>query len=295
MNNFSFRGTGVAVVTPFTNDGTIDFEALRNIINFQIENKVEYLVALGTTGEAVTLLSEEKKILINFFIETINKRVPLVVGFGGNSTYSVLETIQKADFQDITAILSVAPYYNKPSQEGIFQHYKLIAENSPVPVIAYNVPGRTVVNMSAKTTLKLANEVPNIVAIKEASGNISQIMEIITNKPADFQVISGDDAITFPLICCGVSGVISVIANAFPFEFSEMVRKALNLEIAEAKVLHYKLLPFMEAIFKEGSPGGIKALMTEMQLLQNFCRLPMTATSEKNYSEIAALLKTWAK
>ncbi len=291
MAMLNLKGTGVAVVTPFKKDGSIDFPALKKIINFQIDNKVEYLVALGTNGEPATLSQDEKNEIIDFFIETVDERIPLVIGFSSNCTCRVTDSIKQTYFKHISAVMSVAPYYNQPSQEGIYQHYKMIAETSPVPVILYNVPARAVVNITAKTALRLAHEVPNIVAIKETSGDFTEIMEIIANKPANFHVLSGFDAFTLPLIYSGASGAISGIANAFPFEVSEMVRRALANDTAEAQKLHYKLFPFFQAVIQEGSPSGLKSLMSQMGLLENNFRLPMTPVSEANHKAIAELLK----
>lgn len=288
-----FRGTGVAIVTPFHKDETIDFTSLKKLIDFQIENKVDYIVALGTTGESATLNKDEKKALIEFVIETVDKRTPIVVGIGGNNTREVLKTIDSTEFENIDAILSVCPYYNKPTQEGIYQHYKAVATNSPAPVIMYNVPGRTGVNMSAETTLRLAKDFKNLFAVKEASGNLSQIMHIIKNKPENFMVISGDDGITLPMIAVGADGVISVTANAFPFDFSEMVRLALKSNISKAKEIHYKLLDIYDALFMEGSPGGIKAALDVMGLCKNHFKLPVVPVSKKTYDHIKQLIKQY--
>lgn len=292
MNN-KFRGTGVAIITPFHNDETIDFTSLKKLIDFQIENKVEYIVALGTTGESATLSKDEKKAVIEFIIETVNKRTPVVVGIGGNNTREVLKTIDSTDFTNIDAILSVCPYYNKPTQEGIYQHYKLVSTNSPVPVIMYNVPGRTGINMTADTTLRLANDFKNIMAVKEASGNLEQIMRIIKYKPNNFMVISGDDALTMPMIATGANGVISVTANAFPYEFSEMVRLTLEGKLEKAKELHYKLLDIYDALFMEGSPGGIKAVLEIMGYCKNYFKLPVVPVSQKTYEHIKLLIKEY--
>jgi 4-hydroxy-tetrahydrodipicolinate synthase len=274
MSQKSFTGTGVAIVTPFRNDSGVD-----------------YVVALGTTGESVTLSKDEKKAVINFVTDTIDKRIPVVVGVGGNNTQEILNTINTTDFDNIDAILSVSPYYNKPSQAGIYLHFKAIASASPVPVILYNVPGRTGSNITAETALKMANELKNIVAIKEASGNFAQIMEIIKQKPKHFQVISGDDGITLPMIALGASGVISVVANAFPREFSAMVAHALKGEFAKATVLHYKLLDIINALFEEGSPSGVKAVLEILKISRNNVRLPLAPVSEKHYAKLDGLVK----
>jgi len=280
MQNFKFSGTGVAVITPFNVDKSINLEALEKQINFLIENKVEYLVALGTTSEASTMSDDEKKELVPFFVKVINKRVPLVIGLAGNNTQQIVSKIKARDLNGIDAILSVSPYYNKPQQEGIYQHYKAIAEASPIPVILYNVPGRTASNVSAQTILRLANDCKNIIGVKEASGNFIQIMEVIKHKPAGFEVISGDDALTLPSIALGAKGVISVIANALPLEFSNLVRHALNNELTKANELQYKLLNMYNFIFEEGNPAGIKAAMAQQGLLEENLRLPLTPVSE---------------
>jgi len=286
-----FSGTGVAIVTPFLSDGSIDFNSLTNLVEFHINNGINYLVVMGTTGESATLNKNEKKTVIDHIIKVNNKRVPLVIGIGGNNTNEVVEGIKNFHaFDEIAGILSVAPYYNKPSQEGLYLHYKLIAEASPVPVILYNVPGRSSINISAETTLRLANDFKNIVAVKEASGDMEQIMEIINNKPTDFAVISGDDALTFPMICLGAEGVISVVANAFPKEFSDMVNAALDSEIAKAKTLHFKLFEINQNLFTEGNPAGIKAVLHINKLIENNFRLPMIKVSDKHYSKLENLV-----
>jgi len=285
-----FSGTGVAIITPFHTDGSIDFNSLTNLVDFQVNNGINYLVVMGTTGEAATLNKDEKKAVIDHIIKINNKRVPLVIGIGGNNTNEVVDGIKSFHaYNEIAGILSVAPYYNKPSQEGLYQHYKMIAEASPVPVILYNVPGRSSVNISAETTLRLAKDFENIVAVKEASGNMEQIMEIIKNKPCDFAVISGDDALTFPMICLGAEGVISVVANAFPKEFSNMVNAALVSEISEAKTLHFKLFEIIQNLFTEGNPAGIKAILHINKLIENNFRLPMTGVSTNHYSKLKEL------
>ena len=247
--NTKFKGTGVAIVTPFRNDDSIDFKALAKLVDYQIENKANYIVVLGTTGESVTLSNDEKHAVIDTVIESANKRVPIILGIGGNHTQEIIHKVKSFDFANIDGVLSVAPYYNKPSQTGIFEHYKAIASSCPVPLIIYNVPSRTGINIGAETTLKLAAEFKNIVATKEASGNMGQIMEILKNKPKEFQVISGDDALTFPMLALGCSGVISVVANVFPKEFSEMVALALDKKYDKARSIHYQLLDFINTLF----------------------------------------------
>jgi 4-hydroxy-tetrahydrodipicolinate synthase len=291
MSQQLFSGTGVAIITPFREDGSVDFKSLEKLLEHIAGNGVDYVVVLGTTGEYVTLSKDEKKAVVNFVIDVINKRMPVVVGMGGNNTQDVISSIKSWDFDGIDGILSVAPYYNKPSQRGLFLHFKSVADVSPVPVIIYNVPSRTGCDISAETTVKLAREVKNIVAIKEASGNMSQIMHIIKNKPRNFQVLSGDDMLTLPMIALGGSGVISVIANAFPKEFSDMVRFALDGEIARACELHYKVLDMIWAIFAEGSPSGIKAALAIMGISKNHLRLPLVPVSEEHFKKMAMLIK----
>jgi len=287
----NLTGTGVAVVTPFRNDSSIDFKSLEKIIEHIISGGVDYIVALGTTGEPVTLSKDEKKAVLNFIIDTVDKRVPVVVGIGGNNTQEVLNTISDNDFDNIDAILSVSPYSNKPSQQGIYLHFKAIATASPVPVIIYNVPGRTGSNIAPETAIKLADDLDNIIAIKEASGNLLQIMQIIKNKPANFKVISGDDALTLPIIAMGGEGVISVVANAFPKQFSNMVRFALKGEYEKARDLHFKLLDIINALFEEGSPSGVKAVLEIMKIAKNNVRLPLAPVSEKLYTKLEQLVK----
>lgn len=289
--NHKFVGTGVAIVTPFKDNLEIDFEALEKQIEHLISNNVNYLVVLGTTGESVTQADEEKLDLVNFIKRQVNDRVPIVLGIGGNNTASILNKIHHTDFNQIDAILSVAPYYNKPSQEGLYQHFKAISEVSPVPVILYNVPGRTGSNIQAKTTLRLAHDFKNIVAIKEASGNFSQAMEIVKNKPSDFIVVSGEDALTLPLMSIGVSGVISVVGNAFPKEFSTMIQLALNNNFTEAMEVHYKLLELIDHLFIEGNPAGVKAALANMGIIKNNLRLPLVAVSDETNHKIADLIK----
>ena len=290
MANKKIRGTGVAIVTPFNEDKTIDFPALRNLVEYLIKGGIDFLVVLGTTGESATLTSDERNQVLDFVIEVNDGRLPIVAGFGGNNTQAVINSIKaRGDFSRIDAILSVAPYYNKPNQRGLYEHFIAIAEVSPVPVILYNVPGRTKSNINAETTLRLA-EHPNIMAIKEASGDFGQIMEIVRNKPADFTVLSGDDAITLPLISVGVEGVISVVAMAYPEEMSQMVRLALEGKYDEARQLHYKILPMTNAIFEDGNPAGIKAALSIKGMIKNELRLPLVPVNQKTYDKIKSLL-----
>lgn len=286
-----FRGTGIAIVTPFNEDGSIDWPALDKLIHFWIENKVEYLVVLGTTGESATIHGEEKQQVFSFVKEITAGRLPLVAGIGGNDTREVVEGFKNFNLQGYAAILSVSPYYNKPNQEGIFQHYKLLNENTPLPIILYNVPARTGQNVTADTQLRIARECKNIFATKEASGNFDQINQIIKYKPVDFMVISGDDSITLPMIACGAEGVISVVANAYPKDFAEMVRLCINGQFAEADDLQYNYIDIIASMFTEGSPSGVKAYLSEMGLCKNTFRLPVWPVSETHLEKIRTLMK----
>ena len=287
----NIKGTGVAIVTPFLNSGEIDFNSLKKLLNYIIENGVDFIVGLGTTSEAVTLTSDEKKDVMNYIIEVVNNRVPVVMGIGGNNTSAVVNEIQDTDFKGISAILSVAPYYNKPNQRGLYEHFKAIAEASIVPIILYNVPGRTSSNISAKTTLKLAHEFNNIIAVKEASGDLNQIMEIMMNKPEGFSVLSGDDVLTFPMIVLGAEGVISVVANAFPKEFSQMVANARNNLVDEASKIHYSLVEIINLLFADGNPAGIKAALEIIGIMGNKLRLPMVPVSHDLYLELVKAIE----
>jgi 4-hydroxy-tetrahydrodipicolinate synthase len=260
-----------------------------------LSNGVDYIVVLGTTGESATLSKDEKTAVLNFVADTVNKKVPLVVGIGGNNTQEVINTIRATNFEGIDAILSVSPYYNKPQQRGIYSHYKAIATASPVPVILYNVPGRTSSNLTAETTLKLAHDLKNIIGIKEASGNLLQCMEIIQKKPAGFLLISGDDALTLPLLAVGADGVISVVANAFPREFSEMVSLGLKGKIGKAMPMHYALLEFINALFLDGNPSGIKAALETMNICKSNVRLPLVKVNKTTQSLIENLVETFLK
>jgi 4-hydroxy-tetrahydrodipicolinate synthase len=282
-----FRGTGVAIVTPFTKSGSIDFLAFEKILNHTISNGVEYIVLLGTTGESVTVSKLERQTLIEFAVERIDQRVPLVLGIGGNNTSELVLTIHGTPFKNVDAILSVCPYYNKPTQEGIYQHFKNIAEACPVPVILYTVPGRTSSNIAASTTLRLARDFSNIIGIKEASANFDQIFQVLKNRPEGFLVISGDDALTLPLLAAGADGVISVVANAFPKKFSDMVRLGLAGDFSSARKLHYELIDFINALFSDGSPGGIKAALSLMGLCEDNLRLPLVPVNR----EVQKLIK----
>lgn len=274
------RGTGVALVTPFKADKTIDFEALENLIDFVISNGVEYVVTLGTTGETPTLSKKEKISLVEFTYDKVKDRVPVVVGIGGNSTQELIEDLKSFPLEKAVAVLSASPYYNKPSQEGIYQHYKALAEVSPKPILLYNVPGRTGRNMTAQTTIRLAHDFKNIIGIKEASGDMLQCMEILRDKPNDFLVVSGDDALAMSQIACGMEGVISVAANAFPHQFSDMVRASLNSDFVTARKLNNKLLKSYDIMFAENNPAGVKGFLAEMNYIQNEVRLPVVPLSD---------------
>lgn len=276
----SLVGTGVALITPFKKDFSVDYEALKRIVNYQIDNGIDYLVVLGTTAESATLNKEEKELVIKTIVEANNGRLPLVLGVGGNNTHNVVEELKTRDFSDFVAILSVSPYYNKPTQEGIYQHFKAIAEASPIPVILYNVPGRTGSNMLPSTVLRLANNFKNVVAIKEAAGDIVQAMKLIEGKPEGFLVISGDDMVTLPMVLAGGSGVISVIGEGFPKQFSDMVRLGLQRKVDEAYQLHYLLADGIDMIFEQGNPGGIKEVFKALGLSENTVRLPLVNVNE---------------
>ncbi|WP_394344424.1 4-hydroxy-tetrahydrodipicolinate synthase [Solitalea koreensis] len=288
----NLKGTGVALVTPFNADNSIDFNGLKKVVEHVIDGGVEYLVPLGTTGETATLNKEEKKKVFDFILETNAGRTPVVAGIGGNNTYETIETLKNFNPDGFSAILSVSPYYNKPNQEGIYQHYTALADNSPLPVILYNVPGRTGSNLTAETTLRLA-EHKNIIGIKEASGNFDQFMQIIKHKPNDFLFISGDDGITLPMIAAGANGVISVIGNAFPKDFSAMVRLCLKGDFATARPLHYKLIDIVNMLFTEGSPGGVKAFLKELGICGDTVRLPLANVSNNLYQQIAETVKAY--
>jgi 4-hydroxy-tetrahydrodipicolinate synthase len=283
------KGTGIALVTPFTKDGKIDFASLEKVINHTIKGKVEYLVSLGTTGETATISKEEQKEVLNFTIDVVKKRVPVVAGFGGNNTADLIESIKGADLKNVTAILSASPYYNKPTQEGIYQHYKAVAEATKKPIILYNVPGRTASNITAETTLRLAKDFKNIVAIKEASGDFMQCMHLAKYRPKDFLLISGDDAFTLPLLSVGFDGVISVVGNALPKQFSDMVRAGLAGDYAKAQKLHYSLLDIIKNLFVEGNPAGVKAALKILGVTAtDSVRLPLVSASETLHKTLKA-------
>ena len=290
MALIDLKGMGIALVTPFKADGSVDYEALVKLVEYQVQNGTDYLVVLGTTAETPTLTETEKAEIKRLVVTQVRRRVPVVLGVGGNCTRAVVDTLRQTDLQDVDAILSVVPYYNKPSQEGIFRHYEAIAEATTRPVILYNVPGRTGTNMTAETTLRLARTFRNIVAVKEASGNIKQMNDIIKNKPADFQVISGDDGITYPLIALGAVGVISVIGNAFPREFSRMVRLALEGDYDNARVIHSRFMELFDLLFVDGNPAGVKSMLNMMGFIENRLRLPLVPTRLTTYEKIREIL-----
>ena len=291
MAQNKFRGLGIALITPFQTDGSIDFDALDRLVEYQIKGGADFLCIMGTTAETPTLSREEKRQLKQRLVERVAGRVPLLMGCGGNNTAAIMDELQNEDWKGIDGILSVCPYYNKPSQEGLYQHFAAIAKVSPVPVVLYNVPGRTGVNMTAETTLRLARDFQNIVAIKEASGNITQMDDIIKNKPQHFDVISGDDGITFPLITLGAVGVISVIGNALPAEFSRMVRLALKGEYNTSLTIHHKFTELFKLLFVDGNPAGVKAMLSEMGLIRNVLRLPLVPTRLTTMDKISQIVR----
>jgi len=286
-----FIGTGVAVITPFNKDKSIDFDALTAIINHLINNGIDYLVAMGSTAEAATLSSDEKNILRKLFIKVVAGRVPLVIGIGGNNTAQVVAEVQSTNLEGYDAILSVSPSYNKPSQEGVYQHYKAIAQVSPLPIIMYNVPSRTGKNMEPDTVIRLANDFPNLIGVKEAAGTMPQILELIQKKPKDFLVISGDDLLALPLTLAGGVGVISVIAQGVPKEFSQMINLGLEGKVKEAFVIHYRLMDAIDLIFEEGNPTGIKAMLNEQDFCENYVRLPLVEATKSLQNRIKVFLQ----
>ena len=291
MANFRLEGLGVALVTPFKADKSIDFGALGRLVDFQIGSDVDFLVVLGTTGETPTLSADEQQQVINFIRNRVNGRLPLVLGLGGNNTMGIVERLHKEDLSGFSAILSVVPAYNKPSQEGIYRHYAEIAGASPLPIVLYNVPGRTGVNMTAETTLRLAHDFPNIIGVKEASGNFVQIEEIIKNKPDHFEVISGDDGITYPLMTLGAKGVISVIGNAFPREFGRMVRKCLKGDFKGALPLHFQFTELFNLLFVDGNPAGVKCTLNALGMIENELRLPLVPTRLSTNEKIHSIIE----
>lgn len=291
MKNSTLQGTGVALITPFKNDFSVDFSTLEQLVEKVICSGVEYLVVLGTTAETATLTSEEKKEIKKVITQVNNRRVPMVLGIGGNNTSVVIDEILATELSDYQAILSVTPYYNKPAQQGLYQHYLQVAKNSPLPIILYNVPGRTGVNMTSETTIRLANDSENIIGIKEASGNLIQLMEILKNKPSDFLVISGDDATALPSVFLGADGVISVMGQGLPLEFSQMIREGISGNIQKANELQYKMLNGFDLIFKEGNPVGIKSLLKLEGLGTDVVRLPLVSASENLEKSLRVFLK----
>jgi 4-hydroxy-tetrahydrodipicolinate synthase len=292
MDKF-LTGTGVAIVTPFTKKGNVDVKALDKLVKHLIKGKIEYIVVLGTTGETATLSKAEKQLVIDTVIKSNNKTLPLVLGIGGNNTAEVVDTLKNTNVTNFSAILSVAPYYNKPNQKGYYEHYKAVSKASKLPVILYNVPGRTGSNVTWETQVKIAKDFKNIVATKEASGNIEQIMKIIKNKPKDFKVISGDDNLTLPIIACGGVGVISVVANAFPKDYSDMVRAAMKYDMATAQKLHYKLVDITDQLFADGNPGGIKHALTRLKITDPYVRLPLCEPSDSVKEKLNQLIKNY--
>jgi 4-hydroxy-tetrahydrodipicolinate synthase len=282
-----FVGTGVALVTPFTENKEVDFEALERLVEFNISNGIDYLVINGTTGESATITNEERSNIVEFIAKINNKRLPLVLGIGGNNTTAVINELQTTDLTHIDAILSVAPYYSKPTQEGFYQHFKAIALASPKPIILYNVPGRTSKNMEPATTLRLANDFENVIAVKEAGNNVQQYLQLIKDKPKDFLIISGDDDLALPVVLAGASGVISVIGQAFPKEFSSLINLGLKGENKEAYQLHFSLMQAIDLIFAENNPAGIKAVLKHLNITSDEVRLPLVKASEQLQKEIA--------
>ena len=286
-----FKGLGIALVTPFKSDGSVDYESLTRLVEYQLDNGADFLCILATTGETPCLTADEKKKIKELVISLAKGRVPILMGCGGNNTAAVIEELKTSDWHGIDGVLSVCPYYNKPSQEGLYQHFKSIAAATKLPVVLYNVPGRTGVNLQASTTVRLAKDCPNIVAIKEASGNLEQVDEIIKNKPDDFDVISGDDSLTFPMISCGAVGVISVIGNALPKEFSKMIRLEFRGEYEGARKIHHKFTDLFSLLFVDGNPAGVKAMLHEMGMIENVLRLPLVPTRISTMQKMSEIMK----
>lgn len=286
-----FKGLGIALITPFTADGEVDYKALIKLIEYQLSNGADFLCILATTGETPCLTSEEKQKIKDLVRNVVNGRVPILIGCGGNNTAAIVEELKTGDFKGFDGILSVCPYYNKPSQEGLYQHFRTIAQATKLPVVLYNVPGRTGINLKAETTVRLAKDCPNIVGIKEASGNLEQVDEIIKNKPAHFDVISGDDALTFPMIACGAVGVISVIGNALPREFSRMIRLEFKGEYDGARKIHHKFTELYSLLFVDGNPAGVKCLLHEMGMIENVLRLPLVPTRVQTVKRISEVMR----
>ena len=286
-----FKGLGIALVTPFKTDGSIDYVALKRLIEYQTDNGADFLCILGTTSESPCLDQEERAEIKRFVVEVNQGRLPVLMGCGGNNTRAVVKELQSFDLRGVDGILSVCPYYNKPSQEGLYRHFKMIADNCPLPVVLYNVPGRTGINLKSETTVRLANDCRNIVAVKEAGGSLEQVDEIIKNKPAHFDVLSGDDALTFPMIASGAAGVVSVIGNALPREFSRMIRLEFNGEYEPARKIHHRFTELYSLLFVDGNPAGVKALLHEMGFIENELRLPLVPTRVATVQKMAAILQ----
>ncbi len=286
-----FKGLGIALVTPFKTDGSIDYVALKRLIEYQTDNGADFLCILGTTSESPCLDQEERAEIKRFVVEVNQGRLPVLMGCGGNNTWAVVKELQSFDLRGVDGILSVCPYYNKPSQEGLYRHFKMIADNCPLPVVLYNVPGRTGINLKSETTIRLANDCRNIVAVKEAGGSLEQVDEIIKNKPSHFDVLSGDDALTFPMIASGAAGVISVIGNALPREFSRMIRLEFNGEYEPARKIHHRFTELYSLLFVDGNPAGVKALLHEMGFIENELRLPLVPTRVATVQKMAAILQ----
>ena len=286
-----FKGLGIALITPFCKDGSVDYKSLVRLMEYQLDNGADFLCILATTGETPCLTKDEKQKIKDLVVSTVKGRVPILMGCGGNNTAAIVEELQTGDFRGIDGVLSVCPYYNKPSQEGLYQHFKTIAAATSLPVVLYNVPGRTGVNLKAETTVRLARDCENIVAIKEASGSLEQVDEIIKNKPKDFAVISGDDALTFPMISCGAEGVISVIGNALPKEFSRMIRLEFKGEYEGARKIHHRFTELFSWLFVDGNPAGVKAMLHEMGFIENVLRLPLVPTRISTLQKMSEILK----
>ena len=286
-----FKGLGIALITPFCEDGSVDYKSLVRLMEYQLDNGADFFCILATTGETPCLTKDEKQKIKDLVVSTVNGRVPILMGCGGNNTAAVVEELKTGDFRGFDGVLSVCPYYNKPSQEGLYQHFKAIAAATSLPVVLYNVPGRTGVNLKAETTVRLARDCENIVAIKEASGSLEQVDEIIKNKPKDFAVISGDDALTFPMISCGAEGVISVIGNALPKEFSRMIRLEFKGEYEGARKIHHRFTELFSLLFVDGNPAGVKAMLHEMGFIENVLRLPLVPTRISTLQKMSEILK----
>ncbi|MBM6993452.1 MAG: 4-hydroxy-tetrahydrodipicolinate synthase [Prevotella sp.] len=289
-----FKGLGIALITPFTPEGNVDYQALKRLVEYQLENGADFLCILATTAEAPCLTQEERDKITTLIKDIVRGRIPILKYCGGNNTAAVVEEIKNTDWSGIDGILSICPYYNKPSQEGLYQHFKAIAEASPLPIVLYNVPGRTGINMKSATTVRLATDFPNIVAVKEASGSLEQVDEIIKNKPAHFDVISGDDALTFSMVASGAAGVISVIGNALPKQFSRMIRLEFNGEYEPARKIHHKLTELYSLLFVDGNPAGVKALLNDMGFIENCLRLPLVPSKIETKQKMAEILKELA-